>query len=127
MRTALFGILGILALMSFKASATVIGVDYLNDDKSQIIINTGLGESGFFHASHVCFTGKTNKDCAEIRKEAKASQEAYGDGEHGYFSVKSCEADATSIQVSYDRITDYGDEVVNLVIEECSLEIKAQI
>lgn len=111
-------------LISFSALATVIvGVDYANDDPSDIEVSRRMGETGFFRHDLVCFAGKPDGACKLIEKEAKETRNEYSRGAHGYFEVRSCVVEQNKVNLKYERITDYGNEDVSLVIEECSQDI----
>ena len=111
-------------LLTFSAYATVIvGVDYANDDPSDIEVSRRMGETGFFRHDHICFVGKPDGACKLIEKESVETRNDYSRGAHGYFEVRSCGVEQNKVNLKYERITDYGNEDVSLVIEECSQEI----
>lgn len=113
-----------LFLISLSAFATVIvGVDYANDDPSDIEVSRRMGETGFYRHDLVCFTGKPDGACKLIEKEARESLNTYSRGAHGYFKVQTCVIEQNEVNLSYERITDYGNEDVSLIIKECSQEI----
>lgn len=110
-----------LSLFTTQAMATVILSADSDFPKSPSEISQGLGESGFFRADFSCYKGNIQNVCRLIEKEAKASEEQYSDGEHGYFEVRSCMVEGDSVVATYERITDYGNEDVELTLAPCPL------
>lgn len=107
-------------MISAQAMATtIVAKDYRGSDKTQFVVSTGLNENGFTRSDLICFTGDVTGVCSLIEKEASSSEEKYSQGEHGYFNVKTCEVSEGSVDLAYDRFTDYGNEEQSLRIEKC--------
>jgi hypothetical protein len=107
-------------LLSVQAMATsIVAKDYHGGDKTQVEVSRGLNENGFTRSDLVCFTGDVAGVCALIEKEALNSEKTYSEGEHGYFNVKTCDVSEGSVDLAYDRYSDYGNEEQSLRIEQC--------
>ncbi len=114
--------------ISFQASATsILGVYYANGDDSDFETYSGLGENGFSSSDHACFIGAVTGVCALVKKEARDSRDHYSSGDHGYFEVRACSVMEDSVTLAYERITDYGNENVELKLEKCSADIAERL
>lgn len=120
MKTTIFAIL--FSLFSFQASATVILSSEKEAPNAIYEYEQGLGESGFFRANYSCYMGNAKEVCQLVSQEAEQSVAEYSDGGHGYFEMRSCAIEKSSVKVSYERITDYGNEDVELTLKPCPIE-----
>lgn len=120
----------ILTGMSAQAAKTfLINADVVTaiqpdgSEKKSIYFTQGFLENGFFNSSAVCYVGDAKGVCPMVKAAEKKQNTEYSSGDHGTFTLKSCNVSKTTVHLSYERITDYPmseeESKVSMKIEVC--------